>query len=300
MSERSEIDRDVPLGLGAVPGGIVVNEPVGRRHMRAQRKERWPAIVLPPLLLGAVAIGMWYLVTYVVLAPRRRFLLRPPHEVLQNGFLDWEAFSEILGGLWSSTRVALIGLAISIVLGLTISVIMSQTKLIERAVFPFMVMLQAIPILAIVPLIAFWWGTGQTSRIVVCVIISLFPIIVNTLFGLQSADRGMHDLFTLEHASRATRLRKLMFPAALPAIFAGLRISAGLSVIGAIVGDFFFARGDVGIGQLLRKYANKLDSEELFAAVIMSSMLGVTVFLTFGWLQQRAIGKWYDNSGALG
>ena len=87
-----------------------------------------------------------------------------------------------------------------------------------------------------------------------------------------------------------------MFPAALPAIFAGLRISAGLSVIGAIVGDFFFGRGDVGIGQLLRKYADDLDSEQLFAAVIVSSMLGVLVFLAFGWLQQRVIGKWYDGA----
>ena len=286
--------------MSEVPGGTVLSEPGGRRQVRARRRERWPTIVLPPVVLGTVAIGVWYLISYVVLAPRRRFLLRPPHEVLQHGFLDWEAFSEILDGLWSSTRVALIGLAISILVGLTIAVTMSQTKLIERAVFPFMVMLQAIPILAIVPLISFWWGTGQTSRIVVCVIISLFPIIVNTLFGLQSADRGMHDLFTLEHAGRATRLRKLMFPAALPAIFAGLRISAGLSVIGAIVGDFFFGRGDVGIGQLLRKYANRLDGEELLAAVIMSSMLGVAVFLAFGWLQHRAIGRWHDSTGALG
>ncbi|GIT00858.1 MAG: hypothetical protein CM1200mP26_25700 [Acidimicrobiales bacterium] len=82
-------------------------------------------------------------------------------------------------------------------------------------------------------------------------IISLFPIIMNTLFGLQSADRGLHDLFTLHHAGRMTRMRKLMFPSALPAVFAGLRISAGLSVIGAIVGDFFFGKGDAGIGQLL-------------------------------------------------
>ena len=210
-------------------------------------------------MLGVVVIGAWYFISYVVLAPRRRFLLRPPHDVVEDGFLDWDAFSEILSGLWSSTKVALIGLAISIVLGIAIAVVMSQTRLFERAVFPYMVMLQAIPILAIVPLISFWWGTGQTSRVVVCVIISLFPIIVNTLFGLQSADRGMHDLFTLQHANRWTRLRKLMFPAALPAIFAGLRISAGLSVIGAIVGDFFFGQGDAGIGQLLRKYANNLD-----------------------------------------
>ena len=128
-----------------------------------------------------------------------------------------------------------------------------------------MVTLQAIPILAIVPLISFWFGTGQTSRVVVCVIIALFPIIVNTLFGLQSADRGAHDLFTLHQANRVVRLRKLMFPAALPAIFAGLRISAGLSVIGAVVGDFFFGRGDVGIGNLLRRYASRLQGEELLA-----------------------------------
>ncbi len=253
--------------------------------------------VLPPLVLGAFVIAGWYGISFGLLDERRRFLLKPPHEVLAQGFLDWPTFSEMLSGLWSSTQVAMIGLVISIAIGFLFATVMSQAKTIERAVFPFMVTLQAIPILAIVPLISFWWGTGQRSRIIVCVIISLFPIIVNTLFGLQSAERGMHDLFTLHHADRVTRLRKLMFPAALPAIFAGLRISAGLSVIGAIVGDFFFGRGDVGIGQLLRRYANQLMGEELLAAVILSSALGVTVFMTFGWLQNIAIGKWHETSG---
>ncbi len=253
--------------------------------------------VIPPVILGAFVVAGWYGITYGLLDARRRFLLKPPHEVIAQGFLDWSTFSEMLSGLWSSTQVAMIGLAISIGVGFLFATVMSQAKMIERAVFPFMVTLQAITILAIVPLISFWWGTGQRSRIIVCVIISLFPIIVNTLFGLQSAERGMHDLFTLHHANRLTRLRKLMFPAALPAIFAGLRISAGLSVIGAIVGDFFFGRGDVGIGQLLRRYANQLMGEELLAAVILSSALGVTVFMTFGWLQTIAIGKWHETSG---
>ena len=171
---------------------------------------------------------------------------------------------------------------------------MSQAKIVERAIFPFAVTLQAIPILAIVPLISFWFGTGQTSRVVVCVIISLFPIIMNTLFGLQSADRGLHDLFTLHHAGRMTRMRKLMFPSALPAVFAGLRISAGLSVIGAIVGDFFFGKGDIGIGQLLRRHANQLNGEELMACVILSSGLGVTVFLLFGLIRDRAVGRCHE------
>ena len=255
--------------------------------------------ILPPIVLGAGFIGLWYFVTYVTLDPSRRFLLRAPHEVWQVGFADWDNFSEILLALWSSARVAFIGLAISIAIGFVLAMIMSQAKVIERGIFPFMVVLQAIPILAIVPLISFWFGTGQNARILVCIIISLFPIIVNTLFGLQSAERGAHDLFTLHSASRWTRLRKLMLPAAMPAIFAGLRISAGLSVIGAIVGDFFFGRGDVGIGQRLQRYANQLEGEQLLAAVIMSSALGVTVFLVFGWIQNRAIGRWHD-SGSIG
>ena len=255
-------------------------------------------IVLPPLVLGSAVIGFWYLVSYVVLEERRRFLLRPLHQVLEVGFFNTANFSEIMMGLWSSARVALIGLVISILIGFFLAMTMSQAKMVERAVFPFMVTLQAIPILAIVPLISFWWGTGQRSRVVVCIIISLFPIIVNTLFGLQSADSAMHDLFTLHNANRLVRLRKLMFPAALPAVFAGLRISAGLSVIGAIVGDFFFGRGDVGIGQLLRRYASQLQGEELLAAVMLSSALGIAVFWTFGFLQNLAIGKWHDSGKA--
>jgi len=277
-------------GVGAALSGAT-------RQAERSRGQGIAATLLPPLAMGALIIGGWYFVTYVLLEPQRRFLLSAPHEVLQVGFLDWGNFSEILSGLWSSTRVAMIGLAISIALGFVLATIMSQAKVFERALFPYMVIVQAVPILAIVPLISFWWGTGQTSRIVVCIIISLFPIIVNTLFGLQSAEKGMHDLFTLHQASRVTRLRKLMFPAGMPAIFAGLRISAGLSVIGAIVGDFFFGKGDVGIGQLLRKYANQLQGEELLAAVIMSSALGVGVFLLFGWIQNVAIGRWHDSEG---
>ncbi len=252
--------------------------------------------ILPPLVVGAGFLGVWYFVSYVILDETRRFLLQPPHQVWNVGFADWDNFSDILSGLWSSGRVALIGLAISILLGFALAIIMSQAKVVERGLFPYLVVVQAVPILAIVPLIQFWFGTGQTARIVVCVIISLFPIIVNTLFGLQSAETGMHDLFTLHGAGRMTRLRKLMFPAALPAVFAGLRISAGLSVIGAIVGDFFFGKGDVGIGQRLRQYANQLQGEELLAAVIMSSALGVAVFLFFGWVQNLVIGRWHESN----
>ena len=99
--------------------------------------------------------------------------------------------------LWSSTKVALVGLAISIVLGMLLAILMSQAKWIERSLFPYAVVLQTIPILALVPLIGFWFGFNFRSRVFVCVIIALFPIVTNTLFGLLSADQGQHDLFTL-------------------------------------------------------------------------------------------------------
>ncbi len=272
-----------------------VESVVAPRKQEESTIRSWSRKFLPPLLLGLFIIGLWYFVSYVILDEQRRFLLRPPHEVWLVGFANWENFSDILGGLWSSTKVAIIGLTLAIIIGVSLATLMSQSKLIEQAVFPYAVTLQAIPILAIVPLIGFWLGFGTSARVTVCVIISLFPIIVNTLFGLLSAPRGLHDLVTLQRVDRLTRLRKVMFPAALPAIFAGLRIAAGLAVIGAIVGDFFFGRGDPGIGQLLQRYANRLRGEELFAAIIMSSLLGVAVFQLFGWIQIKVIGKWHEE-----
>ena len=256
------------------------------------KRDSFWSIVLPPLVAGVLILAIWYYVSYAVLEKKKRFLLKPPHEVLRVGFLDWDNFSDLLDGLWATAKVAMIGLFFAILIGVFLAVLMSQSKLLERAIFPYMVIIQSMPILAIVPLIGFWFGYDRTSRVVVCVLIAVFPIMVNTLFGLLSADQGMHDLFTLHKGSRVTRLRKLMFPAALPAMFTGLRISAGLSVIGAIVGDFIFGQGDVGIGQLIKLYANRLQGEQLLAGVLMACMFGVVVFAIFGWISNRVVGKW--------
>ena len=262
----------------------------------AVKRESPLRLLAPPAVFGALVIGVWYFVSYRVLDRKRRFLLVPPHEVWSKGFRDGPAFHDMLSGLWSSGKVAMWGLAIAIALGFAIAILMSQSKLVERAVFPYTVVLQATPILAIVPLIGFWFGYGFQSRVFIAVLISLFPIVVNTLFGLLGADQGLHDLLTLHNAGRFTRLVRVQFPAALPAVFAGLRISAGLSVIGAIVGDFFFGQGEVGIGQLLKRYANKLEGAHLLAAVILSCSLGVAVFITFGWLSNRIVGKWAPST----
>jgi NitT/TauT family transport system permease protein len=252
-------------------------------------------VVLPPLVVAAIVLGGWYLASYVVLDAERRFLLPPPHQVVSEGFFDRTARNEILEATLETAKVAIVGLVIASVLGIAVAVAMSQARWVERSLFPWAVVLQTVPILAIVPLIGFWWGFDFRSRVLVCVLISLFPMITSTLFGLRSPAQGLHDVFSLRHASRWTRLRKLQFPSALPAIFVGLQTCAGLSVIGAIVGDFFFRQGNPGIGRLIDNYRAQLASEELFAAIAASSVLGVAAFWIVGLIGERVVGSWHET-----
>ena len=251
--------------------------------------------MVAPLLVFLLVLGIWLFISYVLLEPRRRFLMPPPQEVVRNGLLNPQNFNEILAGLWSTAQVAIVGLIVAIVVGTLVAIVMIQARWIEWSIYPWAVVLQTIPILAIVPLIGFWFQFGFSSRVLVCVLISLFPIITNTLFGLKSTDQAHHDLFTLQHATRFQRLLKLQLPGALPAILSGWRIAAGLSVVGAIVGDFFFRQGDPGIGRLIDDYRARLQSEQLFAAVALSSMLGLIVFWGFGLLSRLLVGAWHES-----
>jgi NitT/TauT family transport system permease protein len=261
------------------------------------RTRRRLAAPIAPLCSAAVAIGVWYFISYVILETDRQFLVPPPHEVLNVAIFDWTHLEPMLDALALTARVALIGLLLAAAIGVTVAVLMSRARWLERSLYPYAVILQTVPILAIVPLIGMWFGFGYSSRTVVCVIIALFPMIANTLFGLQSVDRAHHDLFTLQRAGRWARLFKLELPAALPAIFTGLRTSAGLSVIGAIVGDMFFKQGEPGIGTLLDVYRARLQSEDLYAAIILASLFGVAVFALFSLINRLAVGSWHGSGG---
>lgn len=250
---------------------------------------------MPPLIVFGAVIGGWELISQVVMTrDRRRVLLPPPESVVQDGFLTWDHLSEILSGLWLTGQVTLLGLAISVVIGVTVAVIMSQARWVERMIYPYSVVLQTIPVIAIVPIIGLWFSFAFRSRVVVAVIISVFPIIANTLFGLKSVDRGLEDLFTLHGSDRRTRLWKLRARSAQPSFFTGLRIAAGMAVIGSIVGDFFFRRGEqMGLGRLLSIYHSRIQPTRLFTTIFFSSLLGLTLFIALGLLGSFATRTWY-------
>ncbi|QTI70295.1 ABC transporter permease [Gordonia polyisoprenivorans] len=247
----------------------------------AARTRKALAMVAPPALSFGVGIALWYLVSYQILSPERRFLLPPPHQVLTTSLLDKAHVDPMLDALLVTARVSLVGFVVAAILGVGIGIVMSRGAFLERAIYPWAVVAQVIPVLAIVPLIGLWFGYGMTARTIVCVVIAIFPIIANTHFGLMSVDRGAHELFTLSRASIPARLWKLELPSALPAIMTGFRTASGLVVVGAIIGDMFFAKGQPGIGTLLDIYRSRLQSEDLIAAIILASLFGIAVFAVF-------------------
>ena len=251
-------------------------------------------VVVGPLVVLVILIGIWYLVTYVVLDPTRRFLMPAPQTVINTAFFQRADLIFLLKGLGVTTQAAMAGLAISIVFGVSVAIIMSEAKVLERGLFPYLVVLQTIPILALVPLIGFWIGYGFTARVVVCILISVFPIMANTLFGLQSYPSTYNELFSLHQVGRWKRLIKLKLPMAMPAMFAGFRIAAGLSVIGEIVGGFFFQRGQLDLGAMLDEFTARLNGPMLFGTVILASALGVAIFGLFSGISAVVVGRWKE------
>lgn len=253
------------------------------------------ALVAPAVSI-TLALAAWYAVSMLVLSESRRFLLPPPHAVFAESLADPATLGVMLEALGVTAQVAIFGLFLSAVLGVAIAVLMSQAKPIENVVYPYAVVLQAIPVLAVVPLIGLWLGYGFAARTTVCVLIAIHPIIAMTLFGIKSVDANLQELFTLGRASRMRRLWSLQLPAALPSTLTGLRTAAGLSVTGAIIGDMFFAQGKPGIGTLLDTYRARLQSEDLIGALLLAALFGVLVFTVFTVLQKVSVGRWHNSA----
>lgn len=251
--------------------------------------------VVPPIIVFILGIGAWVALHYL-LNEDKAITVPLPWDVVEVGVLDWTNFQMVLTSLWLSAKSALVGLAVTIVVGMAFAIAMSQAKWVENALLPYAIAMQTTPILALVPVIGVVIGFGFGSRVLVVVLISVFPFINNALFGLLSADKSQHDLLTLHDVSRRTRLLKLQLPSALPAIFTGLRVAAVMAVVGAVVGDFFFTQGEPGLGQLINLDASQLQYERMYTSVILAMLLGIASYLAVVFTENRVIGKWHTTT----
>ncbi len=243
----------------------------------------------PPLLFFALIIALWHL--GVELGDIKPFLLPGPLRVL--GAIEAH-LPALLNAVWLTAMGALVGFVLSFAVGFSLALLFSQSRIIERSLYPYAIFLQTVPIVAIAPLIILWIGHGFYGVVAVSFIISLFPIIANTTTGLTTVHPDQLDFFTLNNASRWQILLKLRIPNAVPNMLTGARISSGLSVIGAIVGEFFAGYGteDFGLGYLIILTNGQAKTDYLFACILFCTLLGLTIFTSVNILSNFFLVRW--------
>lgn len=255
-------------------------------------KNRLANNLSPALAALSVAIFVWWLL--VVTFDIKPYLLPSPWSVMAAGL---DAREELTMAVWLTARAAVSGLILSILVGSVIAIVFSQSRWIRVGCFPYAVLLQTVPIVAIAPLMLFWSGPGLRSVILISFMVSLFPIITNVTAGLTAIDPGFSALFKLNQANRLQRICKLQIPHAIPHLVTGMRTSAGLAVIGAIVGEYFAGVSTVkhGLGFMVAQKITSMQTDVGFAAVVMSVLLGAFLFLAVGLLRSTVLTKWCDS-----
>ncbi len=263
---------------------------------------------LPPVGLFAVLVAGWQGLAVALQIPH--YILPKPTEIV--AVLGDEKGVLLAGALWITFLEAICGFLLAGVVGLLAAVVMTQNRLLERCLYPYAIMLQTIPIVAVAPIIVIYVGTDLVtlgigpltlgavtkSVVVISFIIALFPIISNSTAGLTSTDHNLVTMFELYNAGWWQRMWKLKLPAALPYIMTGFRISAGLAVIGAIVGEFIAGIGGSrgGLGYLIVSAANRLEMAYLFAAALASSLLGIIIFVAVSQVSSRCLRHWHESA----
>jgi NitT/TauT family transport system permease protein len=244
--------------------------------------------LLPPLVALALLLGAWELLTRIFEV--RAFVLPPPSAIATVALAKR---ATLLGGILTTGREALSGFVLSAVIGVLSAIVLASSRLVERAFYPYTVFLQTVPIVAIAPLLVVWFGPGFRAVAVAAFIVSVFPVIANTLTGLHSVDPALRDMFRLYGASRTATLLKLTIPSAVPHIVTGLRIASGLAVIGAIVGELVagFAEDSPGLGILVMSSFKQFETDLLFAAILSSTALGIVMFGAVNFAGARLLGR---------
>ncbi|HWW23875.1 MAG TPA: ABC transporter permease [Edaphobacter sp.] len=211
-------------------------------------------------------------------------------------------FPSLITSLSITAAAAAGGLIAALIVGLVIALVFAQSTWIRRMFYPYTILLQTVPIVAIAPMILLWVGPGLGAVTVIAFIMCLAPIIANTTQGLISVDRNMIDLFLMHNASRAQVLFKLRFPHALPSIFTGIRIASGIAVIGAIIGELFAGSSRVGVGGLgyaIQYASSQLETDYLFALVLAATVLGFSFFFIVMFLEWYFLHNWHESTRVI-
>jgi NitT/TauT family transport system permease protein len=257
------------------------------------RLRRLGAVVAPPV--AVLIIGMLVLELYVRWANTPIYLVPRPSQVL--GTLNTER-GYLLAALWSTTKAALIGFGLSTLFGVAIAVVLASSVWVRRAFSPYTVFFQTVPIIAIAPMLSIWLEPGLKAVAACAFIVSVFPVIANTLAGLVATDPALVDLFRLYGARRGATMFKLRFPSALPNVFIGLRVAAGLTVIGTVVAEFLVGElGEAqGLGVVIVSASHNGHSDRVFAAVLLASALGLAMFGAVNLVGRRLLANWHASA----
>lgn len=245
-----------------------------------------------PALVGALFLVLWH--ALVVLNDVPAYIVPSPVLVLRTLVHDWGLLS---GSLVVTLQVTGAALLAAVILGVALSVLFVQNRVIEASLFPYAVILQVTPLVAIAPLIIIWVDEPRTALVICATVASVFPVITNTTIGLRSVDPGLLDLFQMHGASRAQTLLRLRLPSAAPYFFAGLRVASALALIGAVVAEFVAGTGGTrsGLAYQILQAGLQLNIPRLFAALILITASGIGLFLLVSLLSRLVLRRWHES-----
>ncbi|EGF24846.1 ABC transporter permease [Rhodopirellula baltica] len=246
----------------------------GSKSIRGNRSE-WAWTAFAVIVVAALGIAAWHFVVKLFDLPK--LLLPTPWQVAEAG---WQHRDVLLKSGWITLWTATVSLFVAVIIGGAVSILFSQSRLLRRALFPYVVFLQTVPIVAIAPLLVIWSGYEFRTAVIATVIICLFPIVNNVTTGLTSVRPEHNDLLRMYGATRWQRLCRVQIPTAIPFLVLGARISSGLAVIGAIVAEFFVSNGAdyEGLGAVMTGWQARTMTDALMAALAVSTLLGLILF----------------------
>ena len=267
-------------------------DPDEARRLRTKRVENVAKWVLP---VAVLALGVWFWDRIVVWNDIPHYLLPGPGLVVETLVKDWPL---LFSALLVTVQITLMALAVAVIGGVGLAVLFNQSRWAEMSFYPYAVILQVTPVVAIAPLIFIYVDNRLVGLLLCAWIVAFFPILANTTLGLKSADSNLHDLMTIYRASRWQRLRFLQLPSALPYFLGGLRIAGGLSLIGAVVAEYVAGTGGIGSGLAFRilEAGYRLNIPRMFAALLLIAATGVAIFAALSLLSHLLLHKWHESA----